>query len=334
MKKFLSTLATHAMLLALAVALWWYATDKRTAHLRGLRAPIVVRVGENLIVAKLEPRAARLSIRGPRGMVERAALAAKRGDAKVVVDLSGDTGEVEDEKAFRVALTPENVDGMPEQIRILGIRPKHVEVTIVRRVVKRLRVTPQLVGEPAPGFQIVGKPYLQPRKVAVRGPKTLLDAAKEIRTEPIDISGITEEANRTFPWFISVEQILRDAQGKPHPVLCNETVQVYLTVGRLQGKTTVENVAVKILAPPDYAYHVKLKPDRVSLAVSGPKYVLDKMTPADIEAYVNVSALRPAVAPYKESLICRLPPDVQLAQEPPTVEVDVSEPKPERKAKP
>jgi len=334
MRNFLSRLATHLMLLLLAAALWWYATDKRTAHVRGLRVPIRVSFGEGLILVRQTPAFARFSIRGPRGVVERALTAARRGEAQAVVNLATDVGDVEGEKAFRVALGPESIDGMPAGTQIFDIRPDHVEVTLVRRVMKRLEVAPKIAGEPAPGFQIVGHAYVQPRRVPVWGPKTLLDGAESIATDPIDVSGITEEANRSFPWTVAVKQELTAASGEAVSVRCSETVRIYLTVGRVQGRRVVENVPVKILAPLGYPYVVKLKPERVSLSMSGAQHVLDKLTPADLEVYVNVSALRPAVAPYKQPLVCTLPPDVRLDQDAPTVEVDVSEPKPEGKAPP
>jgi len=334
MRAIFSKLGMQVVLLVLAAALWWYATDKRTAQVRGLRIPIRVNIPADVILAEQNPRVAHIDVRGPRGMVESAIQRAKRGEIEAVVDLVSGAEGLESGKDFRVVLAAEGVAGMPLQAQITQIVPGHVEVTLAKRVAKRLEVMPRLAGEPAPGFRIVGAPYVQPRYVTVWGPKTVLDKGTKIATNDIDISGVTDEANRGFPWTISINEQLADSNGKPVSVRCRDSVRVYLTVGRIQGRKVIEKVPVRILVSPNSTYAVKLKAEHVDLTVSGPQHLLDKIKPADLEVYVDVTALRPAVAPYRQPVICRLPPELRLEQAAPTVDVDIPLPRPEGEKKP
>ena len=328
--RILANIGTHAMLFVLAVALWWYATDKRTAQVRDLSVPIRVVVPSDRIVVKQSAGSVKMSLRGPQGTVEQVIHRRKLGEIEAVVNLSPRTQDMGPQKEFNVPLSQENLTGLPMEARVVQLQPDRVDVTVVRRASKRLDVRPRLDGQPAPGYQILGDPYIHPNKAQVWGPKTLLDSAEVIYTKPIDIAGITEDANRTFPWLVPIHPELADEQGRPAAVRCDEQVWVYMRIGRVLARKTIDNVPVKILATATYAHTVKLKNDHITLKVIGPKHVLDKLTAADITAYVRVGALRPAAAPYQQPLVCALPPDVRLDQTPPTLDVDI--PLPERQA--
>ena len=325
--KILANLGTHLMMIMLAVALWWYATDKRTAQIRDLKVPIRVAVPSDRIVVKQSADSVSMSLRGPQRTVEQVSHRKKLGEIEAVVNLTARTRDMGPQKEFSVLLTHENLTGLPPDARLIQLQPDRVEVIVVRRAAKRLAVRPRLEGQPAPGYQILGEPYVHPNKVQVWGPKTLLDEAEAIYTKPIDIAGVTEDANRTFPWLVPIHPELTDQEGKPAPVRCDEQVWIYMRMGRVLAKKTIDNVAVKILTTPSYAHTVKVKDDHISLKVIGPKHILDKLTAADLTAYVKVADLRPAVAPYQQTLVCALPPDVLLDQDPPTVDVDIPLPK-------
>jgi len=282
-------------------------------------------------VAKLSAAEVRMTLRVRQGTVESIGHRMKMGEIEVVVDLTAATRDMGAQKEFGVVLTQENVTGLPLGAHVMQLRPDGVDVTVVQLVSKRLNVMPRLAGGPAAGFVIGDKPYVQPNKVQVWGSKPVLDSVESIYTKPIDIAGITDETNRTFPWLVPVDQTLPGPDGKPMTVRCDESVWVYLSVGREVAKKTIERVPVRVLGQPGYPYTVKLKDEHVSLKVKGPKHVVDKLGPGDVVAYVAVADLRPAAAPYQQPLVCRLPPGIELDQPAIRVDVDVSLPHPENK---
>ena len=312
------------MLLLLAVALWWYATDKRTAQMRDLRVPVRITIPRDRIVMSQSASSVSIWLRGPQSAVERIRNRRKLDEIAAVVNLTLRTREMGPQKEFSVPLSPEDVTGLTADVRIVQITPRQVDVAVVKRVSKRLTVVPRLAGEPAAGYRIVGEPYVHPSQVQVWGPETVLANVEAINTKPIDIQGITEDTNRTFPWQVAVRQELADAQGGTAAVECDEQVWVYVMAGRTLEKKRIEGVSVRVLATPAFAYRVRLKDEQVSLVLSGPKHVLDKLSADDVTAYVNVADLRPAVAPYQQLLVYRLPPGVQLDESPATVDVDVT----------
>ena len=324
--KILAKIGTHGMLLLLAVALWWYATDKRTAQMRDLRVPIRIAIPKDRIVMSQSAASVSVWLRGPQSVVERIRSRRKLDEIVAVVSLASRTREMGPQKEFSVPLSPEDITGLTADVRIVQIVPDQVDVAVVKRVSKRLTVVPRLTGEPAAGYRIVGEPYVHPAKVVVWGSETVLANTEAIDTKPIDIQGITEDANRTFPWLVTVQHELADSQGRRVALECDEQVWVYVTAGRTPEQRRLDGIPVRVLATPACAFRVKLKDEHVSLVLSGPKHVLDKLSPSDVTAYVKVADLRPAVAPYQQPLVYRLPLGVQLEESPATVDVDVTVP--------
>jgi YbbR domain-containing protein len=98
---------------------------------------------------------------------------------------------------FSVSLGPDDVQ-VPEGFEVVSIDPNVIRVEIDREVTQRLKVRPQLVGEPAAGK--AGEAEVLPNQVLVTGPDSLISKYEWINTRPINLDGHTQ----TFEETISV----------------------------------------------------------------------------------------------------------------------------------
>jgi len=117
---------------------------------------------------------------------ERAMRSLSAASVKAWVDLAdAKTGESYHQ------LGPGNLE-IPGQVSVVRMSPTVIRVLLDKVITKELTVKPTLVGAPAPGFR-VDKVEVVPRKVTAEGVRRFLADGKEITTEKIDISGISND---------------------------------------------------------------------------------------------------------------------------------------------
>ena len=102
-------------------------------------------------------------------------------DVQVVV-------RAEREGPMEVQLQPEDVM-MPEGVEVVSIEPNVLQLHVDQEVRRLLPVEVPLVGEPAAGAQLSGKPRVDPSEVLVTGPQKVVGALNSVRTNPISLDG-------------------------------------------------------------------------------------------------------------------------------------------------
>lgn len=123
-----------------------------------------------------------------------------RGSSRRVRELDPDQVDVQVELRrergpVTINLGPENVL-MPEGLEVVSIEPNVITVEVEREANRRIRVVPDVVGEPAAGAR-VGEPEVFPNQVLVTGPESLVTRTQELRTRPVSLAGqsVTFEAD-------------------------------------------------------------------------------------------------------------------------------------------
>jgi len=163
----------------LAVVLWFFVVSKGRSVII-MDVPIVLKN----IPAKLEvvdkPKTISISIEGQERLLEKL----RREDISVFIDLRN----VKKGKKF-FPLTADNV-ALPNTLTVKEISPQNVKLLIEERVKKRVPVRPIIVGSPAKGF-LVEDVTVVPEMVEIMGPESLVAKVYTLKTEPIDITGIT-----------------------------------------------------------------------------------------------------------------------------------------------
>jgi YbbR domain-containing protein len=167
--------------LALAVLLWLWVTVERRGERPAEKivdATVTYNPPPGMMI--LDPQGTvRVRLRGS----ERAIRRVNPFQIDVQVRVRADR-----EGLVEVQLKPEDVM-MPEGLEVVSIEPNVLRLHVDQEVRRLLPVQVPLVGEPAAGAQLAGRPRISPSEVLVSGPRKLVAALDSVRTNPISLDG-------------------------------------------------------------------------------------------------------------------------------------------------
>lgn len=166
---------------ALACLVWYANALERRERIseREIEASLtLVNVPERMAITSEVPRSLTLRVRGPLKLLR--TLGA--GEAGVALDLRGAR---EGENDF--AVEAQNVQ-VPTFVEVLAVYPAQVPLWLEQLVQRKLPVLPRLNGTPAPGLTARAV-AVEPPTVLVSGPRTQLERAPSLTTDPLDVEG-------------------------------------------------------------------------------------------------------------------------------------------------
>ena len=88
------------------------------------------------------------------------------------------------------------------------IDPRTVDVQIEPKRRRSVPLLARLVGSPAPGYEVVGDPEVDPESALVAGPASLVQNLDTLRTLPVDIAGERERIQRQVQLDTGVSPIV------------------------------------------------------------------------------------------------------------------------------
>ncbi|MGR3219356.1 MAG: CdaR family protein [Candidatus Anammoxibacter sp.] len=315
-------LRVKLMALAMAIALWFFAINRYTEEITEVIDVEILMPPEFTILSQ-STNSVIVSLKGPLELIDQVSNLISDQKIKVRCQIPLNIDGLNDPIKKTITISRNNLN-IPDDIKIESIYPDRVDVEFSRLEKRYLHVNLQKKGHPAAGYTIENE-LIYPGELEVVGPSSLLKLASHINTKPIDITGITTEKNKTFPWTIDIEQnieIKRDGKTLLVPVKCDEQVRVWFSISELQEAKTLENVKIAILRPADYPYQVTLQDENVNLTVKGPKLMVNKLTKEDVSVYVDVSLLKPP-GPYKQRVHVSLPSGIVIKGQAPEVHIDL-----------
>lgn len=115
--------------------------------------------------------------------------------------------------------TPDKVR-VPQGIEVVQVIPSQVRVSFDRRVWRDVPVTPRVVGNFAQGYGLV-RATSTPNKVTIVGPEKRVNAIASALTDPVDATGVVNEATFTSKVYVPDAQV---RVAKPAPVQVNVVV--------------------------------------------------------------------------------------------------------------
>ena len=187
-------------------------------------------------------------------------------------------------------------------VKGLQLTPASVEVfvpVIKEEPEKTVPVRPVVTGAPASGYQVVGV-TVEPETVKIVGPAESLEKVTEVTTRPVDITGVDKTA--VYPSQLE----LRGINGV-------EPAQVSVIVRVAQ--TTLERdfgpLAVQ-LENADNGFTASVQPKEISVRITGPTDRVEKLTPQDISARVNLAGL--IAGKHQVPVAVSLPPGLTISQ--------------------
>ncbi len=175
----------HYKLLSFAIALlaWSYVQLEQISE-----SPVRVRVDwqlpSGLISVEQLPSTATLTLRGTGADLRRARAAPLR----LPIDL-GASGVGEQ----RVEFTAFRAEGLPETLEVIGTTPTAMTVTLDEVAERKVALNPVRIGDPADGY-LVGSVVLEPSVLRVRGPRGVIASMMRVNSRPVDVSGLTSDA--------------------------------------------------------------------------------------------------------------------------------------------
>ncbi|MBW2715315.1 MAG: YbbR-like domain-containing protein [Deltaproteobacteria bacterium] len=183
-------------LLALAIsgALWGMSHGSSKIE-RGFDIPVAFDgMPEELVITRKSTQVINIRVLGPRAALRDISTE----DLEYEVNLEG----AKPGKA--VYLVDETTLVMPQGARILSRSPATIELEFERKSRKSVRITADLVGDPAVGF-VFTEVEIDPPRVWLEGARSKVLRLSEVMTETIDVAGLSEPLEREVRLSLGVE---------------------------------------------------------------------------------------------------------------------------------
>ena len=211
------------------------------------------------------------------------------------LDLSGRTESL----TQAVRLEPRDSRGFLVEGVSLEPSVMNVSVQIEQTQFSRaLVISPTVVGTPAAGYDIVSL-FADPAVITVFGPQSFVGETATIRTQPIDITGATEDVILT----VSLD-LPRDVS-----VSGGTSVTVTVQIEPAQGRQTLGVTAVIVGLDPDLSVSGPLP--LVEVVLLGELPDLQGIRPNDIAATINLTGLTEGT--HTVSVSVSVPPEASVA---------------------
>jgi YbbR domain-containing protein len=182
---FWENLAFKVAAVVLAVILWVFVTSKGQTEM-SLSVPIeYVNIPSGLEISKRTATAAHIVVRTHESLSKNI----RQENVRVSVDVSR---ALKGEETF--SLKKDDVK-VAFGATVAEIEPATVRVVFEETVSRKVRVKPEVTGNPETGY-VVKRIEVSPEEVVIEGARSEVRKVGVIRTEPIDISGLTEDLSQ------------------------------------------------------------------------------------------------------------------------------------------
>ena len=265
---------TGLKLVSLVLAFFlWFAINvsERDAEI-DINIPVTTqRLSSDLIVVEKKPvKPVSVTVRGPRTILE--GVDGRR--MRLVVDLTQATaGETRKVELNADLLKPE----LPRRLKAVRFDPGTATVRVARLLRRNVPVKVAVEGDPPLGYTITAA--ARPTEVEVTGPAKKVEAMGEIKTEPINVTALTQSATREVP-LVWAGDFMRLGLSR---------VVVTLAVKEIMMSRDFARVEVEALHSD--GGRVRLKPAQVDLTLVGPMRLLEPLRLEPGTATVDTAGL-------------------------------------------
>ncbi len=221
---------------------------------------------------------------------------------QVVIDLED---AYEGEKEYEIT---RKVVSAPDNIRIIAIEPKTVNLAFEKIIEKELPIKPVFLGEPARGY-VLEQITMIPQAVRVKGLVSELGKIEELNTKAVNIEGIDS----------NIEMLVHILF--PKSVTAVEPAPEYFTV---QINVGSEPINMRFLEIPigimNQEYVSRINPRSFNMVVRGPRSLMENFKKQDIQAFIDLGGYKPGNYKIKAPIV-RLPPEIQIQQTWPPIDI-------------
>ncbi len=175
---------------------------------------------------------------------------------------------------------------VPRGVEVDRITPDQITIVLDDRIEKLVEVSSVVMGEPAPGYEVVGK-TTDPEQAWLSGPRSLLDSLEQVSTNTIDVGGRQESFTQTVALI----------PGSRFIDLSRET-SAELTIEIVEQAIAQQFDAVKVEVI-NTRYRVDVNPSELSVVLSGPPSLLARLSAETLTMLIDATDLEPRAEDYR-----------------------------------
>ena len=202
--------------------------------------------------------------------------------AKVIVDVSNASQSFEEK--YKIKLYDENGNTIKNTNVTKNYNKTKVSIEVLKG--NTIPVDVEYSGKPAKGYEVTGVEF-QPQKVTLVGKHSLIDSLESIKVPKEDIS--VDGAKDTVNVEVNLNKYLPD--GVSVSDSANAIATITVKVEKLETKKFQINKSDISLQNIESGYIAEISSDSISVSLTGLKSELDKVTPDDIKAVVNLKGI-------------------------------------------
>ena len=251
---------------------FWFSIKSEETITTTLTASVKPVITETMFVAHINPPQVEVSMAGNRKILHQL----ETEDHEIRTDLRSET----ESKVVRMELKPADFP-FPEGVLITRIEPKFVNIEIDNLVQKVFDVDPFLEGEAAPNFTIA-EIQTFPSRLSLTGPRKSLENVTAIKTEPINIRGLST----SFMQTVQIEEPFASFDGA-------EQIKVFVTINKSKEERDFQGIPIRVLQPVGPPSSVTIKPPLADIRVNGSNLDFQGIDKNSFIPYVEVSGLVP-----------------------------------------
>lgn len=161
------------------------------------------------------------------------------GRLAAIIDLSGVEPGVE-----VVPLTPRSIRNVPYGVEIDKVEPARVRLNLERTRRKIVQVKPEIIGQPATGFQLT-EVRTAPSEVVVSGPESRLERITMVETETINVGGRAQSFTENVYLDLEDARLRIETADFVDVLVLIEEERRSVALGRINVTATEANVRIE-----------------------------------------------------------------------------------------
>lgn len=192
---------------------------------------------------------------------------------------------------------------IPSGSEIVRIQPETIELNLEPKRQKKVRVHPEVAGDPAEGFEVAHISVLPPT-IWIEGPESELLETETATTGQIPLRG-DETGNRS----VSVNPVPMAPANSRVRVLDPAPVLVTIEIREKTDRASFNQIPVRVVGGP---YRTQVSPTFLQITLEGPISLIRRILASDILVEVSVEKLLPRDEDYRvepQVVFPRLSPD-------------------------
>ncbi len=189
--------------------------------------------------------------------------------------------KVEGGKKQSISFQPEMFK-VPRGLRVAAISPPTAEIRVEKLVERKVPVTVRVVGEPAKGYALKGKPEMSPSSVLLRGPKGALERLLRsgLALSPLDVTNAEGPLEQT----LEVVTLLPDFTE----ALTSNRIKVRQDIVAQSGEKALSEVPVEPFGFKETRFTPRLDAPEVGVWLKGPLPVLEDLDPKKLSLMLDL----------------------------------------------